>query len=69
MTGYRSSLAATSALSRDPDPAQALAAARHAYRDTDGEIVLISKKWLKGWGDKDLLDALAAKARVKVGKR
>jgi hypothetical protein len=64
-----SPLARYAHLGREPDPARALTEAQRAYRETDGEVVLISKRWLQGWSDRELLDALAVKARVKVGKR
>lgn len=49
-------------LMRDPDPANARKAARDAYLASEGEVVLISKSWLRNWTDRKQLDLLAVAA-------
>lgn len=70
MTGiHRTSLTPFAASMRDPDPAAARLAARQAYEDTNGELVLINANWLDGWADRKQLDLLAVKAlRLPKGK-
>lgn len=69
MSGYRSSLSAYAGSMRDPDPANALAKAKQAYDASEGEIVLINRKWLTSWADQKLLDQLAVKAYgIRKGK-
>ncbi len=58
----RTSLTPYAASMRDPDPAMARKAARDAYVATDGEMVLINRKWLTSWTDQKQLDLLASKA-------
>lgn len=47
---------------REPDPANARKAARDAYLASEGEVVLISKSWLRNWTDRKQLDLLAVAA-------
>lgn len=62
----RSQLTRYAPLMREAQPEDALRAAREAYLKSEGEMVLISKKWLKDWTDQKQLDLLAVKAlRVK----
>lgn len=58
----RTSLTPYASSMRDPDPAMARKAARDAYLASDGEIVLLNRKWLQNWTDKKQLDLLAEKA-------
>jgi hypothetical protein len=58
----RTSLTPYAASMRDPDPANARRAARESYLASQGEIVLINRKWLNNWTDQKQLDLLAAKA-------
>lgn len=62
MSQLRSSLGAYAASMRDPDPANARKAAREAYEQSGGEIVLINKNWLTTWMDRKQLDLLAVQA-------
>ena len=62
MSQLRSSLGAYAASMRDPDPAMALRKAKEAYEASNGEIVLINRKWLSAWTDQKQLDLLAVKA-------
>lgn len=64
MTGLRSSLAAIAGACREPDPAMARRAARDAFRETEGETVLINRSWLQSWTDRKQLELLAEKAGV-----
>jgi hypothetical protein len=68
MSSIRSSLASVAGACREPDPANARRKAREAYRDTDGEIVLINRSWLDSWSDQKQLEILAEKAGVKPRK-
>lgn len=61
----RSSLTPHVHLMRDPDPMNALRAAREAYETTDGELVLINRNWLTAWTDQKQLDLLAERAGLK----
>lgn len=47
---------------REAQPEDARRAARAAYLDSQGEVVLINKKWLKNWADMKQLDLLAVAA-------
>lgn len=58
----RTSLTAYAGSMRDPDPANAVRAAREAYVASNGEIVLINKSWLTEWTDRKQLDLLAEKS-------
>lgn len=58
----RTSLTSHAPSMRDPDPAQARIAARRAYEDSEGRIVLINRDWLPSWPDRKQLDLLAVKA-------
>lgn len=49
-------------LMREAQPADARQAAREAYLESDGEVVLINKKWLKNWAQMKQLDLLAVSA-------
>lgn len=51
-------------LMRDPDPAKAIAEARKAYAESQGDIVLINRQWLNGWAAKKQLELLAEQAGV-----
>jgi len=51
-------------LMREPQPENALAAARDAYRESKGEIVLIQRSRLPSWADQKQLEILAEKAGV-----
>lgn len=63
MTGInRTSLTRFAGSMRDPDPAMARKSAREAYEATNGELVLINRKWLNSWTDQKQLDLLAVKA-------
>ena len=64
MTDYRSrtSLTGYSSMMREPDPEEAKRAARAAYAESKGKIMLIHSDWLKGWADKKQADILASKA-------
>ena len=58
----RSQLTRYAPLMRDAQPEDARRAARAAYLETRGEMVLINKKWLKNWADMKQLDLLAVAA-------
>ena len=58
----RTSLTPYAASMRDPHPGNAIKAAREAYQTSNGEIVLINRKWLVSWTDQKQLDLLAVKA-------
>lgn len=58
----RTSLTRYAPLMRDPQPADARAAARKAYIDSQGEVVLINRSWLHSWTDRKQLELLAEKA-------
>jgi hypothetical protein len=62
MSGMRSSLSRHAHLMREPEPRDAVQAARDAYHNSKGEIVLINKNWLNDWTDKKQLDLLAERA-------
>lgn len=58
----RTSLTRFAASMRDPDPEAARREAKAAYLASDGEIVLINKKWLRNWTDRKQIDLLAVVA-------
>jgi hypothetical protein len=58
----RTSLTSRAPYMRDPDPANALSAARAAYVESKGEIVLINRSWLVSWADRKQLELLAEKS-------
>lgn len=47
---------------RDPDPRAALQAARDAYRESGGKIILINLDWLQSWPDRKMASQIGAKA-------
>lgn len=51
-------------MDEEPDLEGARALARNSYVATGGETVLINKKWLRNWQDRELLDTLARAARI-----
>lgn len=51
-------------LAQEPQPSNAMDAARKAYAETQGEVVLINRSWLVGWADRKQLELLAEKAGV-----
>lgn len=59
---YRCPLGTYAATQHEPDPDKALEAARAAYEESGGKIVLINMDWLPGWALKKQLDLLAVKA-------
>lgn len=69
MTGYRSPLAPYAASMRDPDPAAARRAARDAYHESDGKMVLINTDWLQSWADRKQIEILADKVHGKLKGR
>jgi hypothetical protein len=58
----RTSLTSYAPSMRDPDPANAMRAARDAYLESKGEIVLINRSWLVSWADRKQLELLAEKS-------
>lgn len=58
----RTSLTPYAASMREPDPNMARRAAREAYEESNGEVVLINKSWLRTWTDRKQLDLLAEQA-------
>ena len=58
----RTSLTRFAGSMRDPDPEAARREAKGAYLASEGEIVLINKKWLRNWTDRKQLDLLAVVA-------
>lgn len=64
----RTSLTAFAGSMRDPDRANAKTAARDAYVESGGQIVLINKAWLQSWADRKQLDLLAEKGLGVKGK-
>jgi len=62
-TKMRSSLAATAALAREPDPNAARRAARDAWH-RDG-LILINTGWLSSWPDRKQAELLAEKVHGK----
>jgi hypothetical protein len=58
----RTSLTPYAAQMRDADPAKAVQAARAAYIETQGEVVLINRSWLTNWADRKQLELLAEKS-------
>lgn len=62
MSDFRSSLGRVAHLMREPQARDAVQAARDAYRNSGGEIVLINKTWLRDWADRKQLDLLAERA-------
>ena len=45
----------------DEDPEAALRAARQAFEESGGKIVLLNMSWVPTWQEKKALDRLAAK--------
>lgn len=58
----RTSLTPHAPSMRDPDPANTVKAARAAYVESKGEIVLIKRSWLPSWADRKQLELLAEKS-------
>lgn len=57
-----SSLTRYAPLMREAQPGDARQAARQAYIDSQGEIVLINRQWLNGWAQRKQLEILAESA-------
>ena len=59
----RSPLARFADLGREPDPAEGRRLARQAWHDHG--LIMLRFEWLQGWGDRTLLEQLAAKVHGK----
>lgn len=58
----RTSLTKYAHLMGEPQDAEARRLAREFYIETEGQTVLINKKWLRNWADMKQLDLLAVAA-------